>query len=352
MVAQHKRTLTGGAITLAVVMLAVTTLTGCGASAPASRNTLTVLTRNMDEGTDFGPLVKAKTAGQFLAAAATAWEEVEASDIPERAAGIADEIVAHKPDLVSIEEAAIWRTGPLLKGPASTVVYDALGSLQSALTADGAKYRLVVVESEFDLEGPTSLGYDVRVTDEDAILARSNLRLSDVQSGHFHNQLTLTPVGVKETILRGWTSVDVTVGGKTVRYVETHLESFSNSVQKAQAGELLAGPAHTTLPVILACDCNTGPGVTPTYNYILSKGGFTDTWTVTNPKSRGFTWPLHKEDPYVATATPTERIDLVLVKGAITLMTDKLIGNTRASLTPSGLWPSDHAGVLAVLAVS
>jgi hypothetical protein len=330
-------------------MLAATSLAACASTTPANR--LTVMTRNMDEGTDFGPLVKAKTYGQFLTAAATAWEEVEASDIPQRAAGIADEIVAAKPDLVSIEEASVWRTGPLL-GSASTVIYDALASLLKALAADDAKYRLVAIEPEFDLEGPTSLGYDVRVNDEDAILARSDLRLSGMRSGHFHNELTLTPVGVTETILRGWTSVDVMVGGKTVRYVETHLESFSNSVQKAQAGELLAGPAHTTLPVILGCDCNTGPGVTPTYRYLLSKGGFTDTWTVTNPNSRGFTWPLHKEDPYVATATPTERIDLVLVRGAITPVTDKLIGNTHASLTTSGLWPSDHAGVLATLTVN
>jgi endonuclease/exonuclease/phosphatase family metal-dependent hydrolase len=323
-------------------------LAGCGSSAPAS--TLTVMTRNMDEGTDFGPLVAATSASQFLSAAAAAWEEVEASNIPERAAGIAEEIATDKPDLVSIEEASIWRTGPLLKGPASTVVYDALGSLDSALSADGASYRLVVVENEFDLEGPTSLGYDVRVSDQDAILARSDLRLSDVQSGHFRHQLTLTPVGVKELIERGWTSVDVKVGTQTVRYVETHLESFSNPVQKEQAAELLAGPAHTSLPVILACDCNTGPGVTPTYQAMLS-GGFTDTWTTTNPGSAGFTWPLHKEDPYAATATPKERIDLVLVKGAITPVSDRLVGNTAASLTPSGLWPSDHAGVLATLSI-
>lgn len=347
---------------LSLVVLGALGLTACGSTPPDA--TLTVMTRNMDEGTDFGPLIEAKTAGQFLTAATTAWQEVEASNIPQRAAGIADEIAAYKPDLVSLEEASIWRTGPLLKPPATTVVYNALASLQSALAADGASYRLVVVEPEFDLEGPSSLGYDIRVTDEDAILARTDLKVSDVRSGHFHDVLSLTVVGAKETILRGWTSIDVTVGGKTVRYVETHLESFSNTVQKAQASELLAGPLHTKLPAILACDCNTGPGVTPahtsanqtsvsdsTYKYILSKGGFTDTWDATNPNRRGYTWPLHQEDPYAATATPYERIDLVLVRGAITPVRDRLIGNTRASLTPSGLWPSDHAGVLATLAV-
>ena len=332
-----------------VTALLAVTLAACGSS---SAGTLTVMTRNMDEGTDFGTLVHATTAGQFLNAAASAWEEVKASDIPQRAAGIAQEVAAEKPDLVSIEEASIWRTGPLLKGPATTLVYDALASLRSALAADGAPYRLDVVENEFDLEAPTALGYDVRVTDQDAILSRRDLHVSNVHSGHFSSELTLTVTGVKEVIQRVWTSVDVSVGKKTVRYVETHLESFSNSVQKEQAAELLAGPAHTDLPVVVACDCNTGPGVTPTYDYLISKGHFTDSWTATNPTSNGYTWPLHREDPYAPTARLDQRIDLVLVKGAITPVADRLVGNTGSSLTASGLWPSDHAGVLATLAVS
>lgn len=312
---------------------------------------LTVLTRNLDEGTDFGPLVQAKTAGDFLAAAAAAWKQVEASNIPERASAVAAEIEQTKPDLVSIEEAAIWRTGALLKPPAEHVVYDALKSLTQALAKDKAGYRLVVVEPEFDLEGPTSLGYDVRVSDEDAILARKGLDVSDVHAGHFHHVLTLTPVGVKETITRGWTSLDVKVGESTVRYVETHLESFSNPVQKEQAAELLAGPMHTSLPVVLGCDCNTGPGVTPTYPFLISTGHLSDSWLVAHPHSPGYTWPLHKEDPYKATAVPSERIDLVLFRGAISVVSVELVGNTKASLTKDHLWPSDHAGVAATFAL-
>ncbi len=342
--------------------LAVMVLAGALLSAPARSAsptsaanrrapTLTVLTRNMDEGTDFGPLVGAKTTAAFLSAAATAWDEVQASDIPQRAAALAAEIAAERPDLVSIEEASIWRTGPLLKPPATTLVYDALASLRQALAADHAPYRLAVVENELDLEGPTSLGYDVRVSDQDAILARTGVRISRARGGHFQTVLTLTPVGVKERILRGWTSVDVAVGGKTVRYVETHLESFSNPTQLAQAKELLAGPAHTKLPVIVACDCNTGPGVTPTYHYLVTKGHLRDVWPTLRPHAAGDTWPLHGEDPYTPTATPHERIDLVLYRGALRPTSVRLVGNTPSSLTASGLWPSDHAGVLATLSV-
>lgn len=342
--------------------LAVMALAGALLSAPAwpasptaaatrRAPALTVMTRNLDEGTDFGPLVGAKTTGAFLSAAATAWAEVQASNIPQRAAAVAAEIAADRPDLVSIEEASIWRTGPLLKPPATTVVYDALASLQQALAADHAPYRVAVVENELDLEGPTALGYDVRVSDQDAILARTGLHLSHATGGHFATVLTLTPVGVKERILRGWTSVDVTVGGRTVRYVETHLESFSNPIQLAQAKELLAGPAHGALPVIVACDCNTGPGVTPTYHYLVTKGHLRDVWSTLHPHLAGYTWPLHGEDPYVPVTTPHERIDLVLIHGALRPTSIRLVGNTRSSLTSAGLWPSDHAGVLATISV-
>ncbi|HZU78491.1 MAG TPA: endonuclease/exonuclease/phosphatase family protein [Acidimicrobiales bacterium] len=334
----------------ATVVVGAGVLGACGSSAPAGPR-VTVMTRNLDEGTDFGPLVHATSAGAFLSAAAATWQEVQASDIPGRAAAVAAEIVAAKPDLVSIEEASIWRTGPLLKGPATTVVYDALASLQRALDDTGSGYRTVVVQQEADLEGPSSLGYDIRVTDEDAILARSALSLSNVRSGHFSHVLTLTPVGVKETILRGWTSVDARIGGKSVHYVETHLESFDNAVQKAQAQELVAGPARSNLPVIVACDCNTGPRVTPTYGYLVGAGGLHDAWTATN-SGAGLTWPLHKEDPYGASATPNQRIDLVLFKGGVSAVSARLVGTGPGDRTAAGLWPSDHAGVVATLALT
>jgi hypothetical protein len=58
------------------------------------------------------------------------------------------------------------------------------------------------------------------------------------------------------------------------------------------------------------------------------------------------TWPLHLEDP-VAPSSPNQRIDLVLERGVIPVF-DFRVGNTPAALTPSGLWPSDHAGVVAI----
>jgi endonuclease/exonuclease/phosphatase family metal-dependent hydrolase len=332
------------------------TLAGKAAPTNVASNTfpLTVMTRNLDAGSDYGPIFSAQTQQQFLQATTSAWQEIEGSNPPERMAGIAQEIADTEPEIVSLQEAALYRTGPLSTTgvpQAQNVVYDQLAELMSALEADGAHYQIVASLPEFDVEVPTLLGYDVRATDRDAMLIRSDLprvvlSFSNVQSGHYASSVSLpTPAGTTITAPRGWISADVTSFGKTERVIATHLEEISTAVATAQASELLSGPGNTTLPLILACDCNTGPGVSSTYGFLISQG-LTDTWSATRPNDPGYTWPLHLEDP-VAPSTPYERIDLVLERGVIPVF-DFLIGNSSAALTPSGLWPSDHAGVFAI----
>ncbi len=108
------------------------------------------------------------------------------------------------------------------------------------------------------------------------------------------------------------------------------------------------------LPVVMAGDFNSaaagGPDTNTSYTNLIA-GGFTDAWNATNPSNPGFTWPLHLEDPFTSAATSTERIDLVLTKGALSPLFAARVGNLPTSLTSSGLWPSDHAGVAAVLDV-
>ncbi len=71
--------------------------------------------------------------------------------------------------------------------------------------------------------------------------------------------LPLAP-GVNGTIFRAWMSAELTVRGRSARIIATHLESFFEPVQVAQAAELVAGPGDTSLPVVIAGDHNTGPG--------------------------------------------------------------------------------------------
>src|SRR5262245_51330797 len=64
----------------------------------------------------------------------------------------------------------------------------------------------------------------------------------------------------------------------------------------------------------------------------------------------GLFFPKTEFSVWTPIAMPTQRIDLVLARGGFGVLGEKLIGNNQLTdLTPSGLWPSDHAGVVAIL---
>jgi endonuclease/exonuclease/phosphatase family metal-dependent hydrolase len=287
---------------------------------------------------------------------------VVAGNIPERAVAIANEIAQDEPTLVGLQEASQWLTGPLRSPPATTVVYDQLQSLLAALAQQGLHYTPIGISKNIDVEAPSNLGVDVRFIDRDVLLARTdlaNVTYSNIQIQHFAHLLTVNTIVGAVTIPRGWISVDVTIkGSPTFRFLTTHLESFSSAVQVAQGNELVQGPANTSLPVVLSGDfnsnagSNTGSGLnqTPTYGNLIA-AGFFDAWSAKNPNDPGYTWPLHLEDPLITSATPVDRIDLVLLLNKISAIDAQLVGNDPGDLTDSGLWPSDHAGVVATVRI-
>jgi len=335
------------------LLLGATAL-GLSQTAFASRepHQITIMTRNMDAGTRFGPVLTAHTFPELLAGVAELYAEVQASNPPERAAAVAQEIAAAQPDLVALQEVSQWRTGPLFGNP-TTVVYDVLASVLAELDAQGLHYAPVALIPELTISVPCACGFSVGYSDFDVILARTDLpsvdfTVDNVQVGHFTHLLTVPSVVGPVTIPRGWASVDVHLPGKTFRFITTHLDPVFPPVQVAQGAELLAGPGNTTLPTIYAGDFNTaasgGPDQTPTYGNLIA-AGLVDLWSAANPGEPGLTWPLHGEDPYTQDTPLTERIDLVFGTGRVDAVDAERIGTD--ALTPSGLWPSDHAGVVA-----
>ena len=74
---------------------------------------ITIMTQNMDEGTNYLALTTATDPTSFVAAVSQTYQEIAATSPGVRAGAIAQEIATQHPDLVALQEASIVRTGPL-----------------------------------------------------------------------------------------------------------------------------------------------------------------------------------------------------------------------------------------------
>jgi endonuclease/exonuclease/phosphatase family metal-dependent hydrolase len=343
------------------VAISVACLWPAGTFAQPLPRSVSIMTRNMDEGTGFLYLVAATSPLEFLDAVTRTYQEVQASNPSARAAAVAAEIAAAnpKPMLVGLQEASLWRTGSPGSADATIVQIDQLDSLLTALKAQGLHYAPLAVQPNLDVEAPSSLGYNVRITDRNVVLVRTDLPPSQLkvvqvmaQPYSSANTLVVNSAVGPVPIPRSWIAVDAQVRGTAFRFITTHLEATSPTLQVGQGNELLQGPANTTMPEVIAGDLNTaasgGPDQTATYANLLA-AGFGDAWALANPGDLGFTWALHGEDPFPGLPSPTlsERIDLVLIRNHVGVTGVQRVDYQAPA--PSGLWPSDHAGITAQL---
>jgi endonuclease/exonuclease/phosphatase family metal-dependent hydrolase len=342
---------------------------------------LTVMTRNLYLGADITRPLAALQAPpdrqvEALIAANTELRAiVDMTSFPLRAQQLAREIDQRNPDLIGLQEVALWRHGPLDGSPATVVDYDFLQILLDALAARGEHYDVAHVQQESDVSAPAFLGgslQNVRLTIRDVVLERRHNGVHVVSSSgaNYVTRIPLTIAGQTLEFIRGYNVVEVRAGGQQVRFINTHLESQLSDVAYAQAAELLAGPAApgNGEPTILVCDCNTDPlnatrkpGETHAHQdpYLLltGPGGFADEWLLFAPAEAGFTSGLSElvnDTPEEAAARFNHRIDFVFGRRAdgSPMPVDWAWAtgkdpDERTPETPIGrLWPSDHAGVV------
>ncbi len=358
---------------------------GKGKSSPPAKE-VTVMTRNLYLGADLGPPIAAKSVAEFTELNGKVLREVTANDFPVRAKGLAQEILKKKPDLVGLQEAALWRTGPPSLEPllnsgavptATTVRYDYLAELLAQLNKGKGKpqYRVAISQDEFDFEapadengvagdGPNSVipnaEINGRLTMRDAILVRNGagVTFKHAQGAHFANLLSETISGVKITVTRGWVAIDAKVrGSHSFRFVDTHLESFDPatqvpSIRALQASELVApgGPATSNLPVILVGDLNSDddtvePGDQQAYRTLLGAGmrerstntplGCCLNSSLLAVAAGGSVADFNHQVDHVMTRDPKE----------IKLKASSVTGRQPVN----GFWDSDHAGLVSTL---
>jgi endonuclease/exonuclease/phosphatase family metal-dependent hydrolase len=373
------------AVTLLVAVLALTGLAlapaGASAGGHGGDDPVTVMTRNVYLGGDITRPLNAiqglppeQQGPAFVAANTTLREIVDQTNFPLRARRLALEIAGTRPDLIGLQEVALWRSGPLDGSPATTVDYDFLALLVDALDAIGQDYEVVHAQEESDVSGPAVRAgglTNVRLTMRDVVLKRANngIRVLSATGGNYVTRIPLVIAGQPVSFIRGYNAVDVQQGAKQYRFVNTHLESQLSDVAYAQAAELLAGPAAPNgKPTIVVCDCNSDPldaSVKPgerfahrdPYLLITRTGGFDDAWLRFAPAQLGFTAGLSElvnDTPLQAFQRLDHRIDMVFTRGAdgraLPVNWGWVTGRNplnRTATTPIGrLWPSDHAGVV------
>lgn len=345
---RRRRAVAGVVVSAAAGLVACSTTTPIS---PRSAATITVMTRNMYFGADLSHLFTA-TAGQLGPDATAAYRQLTQSDVPARLKADAQEIASAKPGLVALQEAVIWTVTPAGQTTA-TVAYDFVVGLQADLARLGSPYAVAAVADGFSGALPVPAVGVVGLQDRDVILVRSHdpqLSVSNPTSGTYAHDLTVHVAGAPIAIKRGWGAVDATVGRHHFRVVATHLEAYSNPTRDAQAHELVDLVRGGREPTLVLGDVNspaTGAG-SQAYD-ALRAAGWGDAWAQANPGGAGMTCCRTAN---LSSGPLTQRIDMIFTDGAFGAERAWLVGAGASDRTPGGLWPSDHAGVVATLAVA
>ena len=326
-------------------------LAGCrGMVAPPEATTLTVMTYNIYVGTEVAGIFTLADPALVPGEISKMHGNIVASDFPGRAAAIAKSVKEAQPHLIGLQEVSLIRSGG--------TEFSFRAILMSTLEAADLDYEVVAEVQNAHIE----LG-SAALTDFDLILARSDVEVARPIGVNYADSLPVELPGIGDLkVLRGYAAIDATVAGVTYRVVNTHLEAtlealpgtlqVTQAIRVAQTQELVASLSTETLPVILLGDFNTPAPDGPAYKLLLD-AGYMDAWQADSEGSGNTCCQdadLRNEESDLST-----RIDQIFIKGVSlregAAIRTATVGDAAEDKTPGGLWPSDHAGVVAHLPV-
>jgi len=350
--------------------------------------TVTVMTRNLYLGADLGPAIGAPDLESAINGAGEIINDVDASDFPARAKLLAAEIAKAKPDLLGLQEVALWKdqtpsdlgAPPLGVGePATHVRYDFLKLLQKQLRKRGADYSVAALTKEFSAELPADtdnsnatgepiFGADMdgSLTMRDAILVRKGgkVKVSKPDGGNFANRYEPVVGGITIPVDRGWESVEARVKGTKrtkgakFRFVNTHLEAFgAPAIREAQARELFAkgGPLRSKQQVVFLGDINSGgkkDKVGPPWTTAGDEGAYNalvKDFGMTNLGTRHTCCYPDVFESAIGDYRFDHTVDHVMVKPKVRQLDAYVTGNDPSVSGPGGVVASDHGGLVSKL---
>lgn len=306
---------------------------------------LRVATYNLYLGADLTLVFGVDSAEQMARQTAAVHRQLLGTDFPARAEAIAAILVRERVDVAGLQEVAQWRREGA--GSGETVVWlDFLEELLGALERAGRRYTVHARTANFrgsaQVEGDrvSVMGHNVVLVGEG-----SGVRVVGEDTGDFTRTLDVES-GLSHLVFnvaRSWGWVDLEVGGRTLRFCNTHTEAWDEDVRNTQRDELLAALGEPGFPVVVVGDFNAQPekvGMPPEY---------VDAWLAAG-EGDGYTCG-QAADLSNAESALCERIDYVWVRG-LGVSACGVVGDQQADRTAgSRLWPSDHACVVADLEV-
>ena len=392
-----------------IILTVVGTLLSLGfltANAGNDKADIKVMTQNQYLGADLGPIIAAATNEEYAVAVVNVLQSIAANNYPERSRSLAQSIADRQPHLVALQEVFAFECIDAGYGACALfqgAFNDHLALTTSALTDVGSDYYVAAQIQNLTIPTPfmESIGLPglpvylpgidgpamfISVIDRDVILARGDVVTNPVamlcarpgQDGigcNYSNVAIVNTLAGPIAVERGFVSVDTSVKGADYRFVNTHLEVHfpgedpnTAALQAAQATELsltLASnpPLNPDSRLIVAGDINSAPTheaigpIVPPYHQFANGwtifgdqffSPMTDVWTLRPGKPDGFTCC---ESPNLLNATSEhyERIDVVFARPAPIKVKANVMDADTEDKTASGLWPSDHASVIAEL---
>ncbi len=387
------------AFVTAVFLLAASSAAQADGWRPYKDRPLRVVTQNLYVGGDiFLPI--SVPSDQFEEAAAEVVNQILTTNFPERAIESSDLIRRQWPHLVGLQEVYHVKICADEAQTECWIDQDYLQILLENLNQYWDVYRVAASVTNTQLVNipatfPDGTEVFVTIIDRDVTLAHRFVRTRNPVGANF---LTGLPIendnfpGGWLVVLRGYNIVDARVWGTDYKFVNTHIEvtgagspfePFFRTVQMAQTIEFVGLLAAEERTQIVVGDFNSDPFDGPFVPCMLPDGpdDFVPGWCMTpytvmtgvNPFGVGFedVW-LERLGPFelghtccqaVLLDNPIsqlyERIDQVWARRSPHLVSTEflrfvrvdLIGEDPADKTPSGRWPSDHAGVSAKMIV-
>lgn len=305
-----------------------------------------VATYNLYLGADLSLLLGDHAPPELAANAYEVQRQLQVTAFPARVDAVAEVLLQERPDLVGVQEVCTWTVGGELQT-------DFEGCLIEALAARGEPYERVARTPTFAGHGEVERDgarVEVSLTGSNAVLRRigSAAQVTEALSGDFEAaHRTVIQGSTAVTIHRGWCAVRCTVAGEPLFFATTHTEAYHPESRDRQRDEMLAALAAVSEPVVLVGDFNAPP------EEVAMPAEFVDAWVAAGNPTGGAT--AHTSGQAADLSNPDSsldcRIDYVWVRGA-RVTGCRRRGAERGDRTSAGVWPSDHACVVADVELS